>query len=154
MAIGIGQQIKGMVNRARNYWSKLTDGSAHRGQSGRDDIDEAVHQRYGGARETEAETRVPQRQASSADRGMADSTRASPSPSAARSDQRSQPGGQPPGSGQGRASQQMQADSQTRRQYTQQGGSGIQKPLDEQMGSSDGKSGAGRPGRPSSGQRQ
>lgn len=154
MALGIGQQIKGMVNRARNYWSELTDGAAARGKSGRHDVEDAVHQRYGGERGSDAEMRQREDQQPPRDQGRADSVIANSAARAARGGQQGTTGGAQLGSGQGHASPQMQADSQTRRQYTQQGGSGIQKTLNEQLGGGTDKTTGSGGGRPSSGQRR
>lgn len=154
MALGIGQQIKGMVNRARSYWSELTDGAAARGKSGRDDVEDAVHQRYGGERGTDTEMRQRERQQNAQDQGRADSVIANSAARTARGEQQGAAGGSQLGGGQGSASPQMQADSQTRRQYTQQGGSGIQKTLNEQLGGSTDKASGSGADRPSSGQRR
>lgn len=83
MALGIGQQLRNMVDRARHYWADLTDeGGTHRRHE-QQEREDAVHQRYGG---------VPDRDEPDADL------------------------------------------SQRHRQYTQQGGSGTQKTLGEQLG--------------------
>lgn len=132
MAMGIGQQIKGMVDRARHYWAELTDEKDrdHRAQQERED---AVHQRYGGVRgQDDLDTGFRDRQENSPDRGISEADLANPAVRAGRSGQGSQLGGQPD------RDRQMQGGSQTQRQYTQQGGSGIQKTLGDQVGGSAG----------------
>lgn len=127
MAMGIGQQIKGMVDRARHYWAELTDEKDSR-QRTHDERQDSVHQRYGGVRgEDDADLDTGRRESPS-DRIPPD---ASPGSRSARGDQNTQMGGQSD------RDHQMQGASQTQRQYTQQGGSGIQKTLGEQLGGSD-----------------
>lgn len=135
MAMGIGQQIKGMVRRARTYWAELTDEPGKQQKRAREEQEEAVHQRYGGVRgqgERDVDAMLRDRQENSQDRGPSDAELANPTVRATRAGQGGQLGGQ------SRGSAQMQADSQTQRQYAQQGGSGIQKPLSEQLGSNAG----------------
>lgn len=139
MAMGIGEQLKGMVRRARDYWSELTDepGSHKRSTEGK--RTEEVHQRYGGVR-TQGEEEVdtlpvdrPGRDAPSRDTARAQWD----NPAGRRDQQSRQPGGQSD------SGQQMHSESQTSRQYTQQGGSGFQKTPDEQMPGQRGASGTG-----------
>lgn len=135
MATGIGQQIKGMVRRARTYWAEITDAPGKQQRQAREEQEEAVHQRYGGVRgqgERDMDAMLRDRQENSQDRGPSDAELANPTVRATRAGQGGQLGGQ------SRGSAQMQADSQTQRQYAQQGGSGIQKPLAEQLGSNAG----------------
>lgn len=131
MAMGIGQQIKGMVDRARHYWAELTD-EKDRDQRAREEREDAVHQRYGGVRgqgERDLDAGLRDRQEKSPDRGLSDAELANPTVRAARGGLGGQLGGQPD------HDRQMQGGSQTQqRQYTQQGGSGIQKPPGEQVG--------------------
>lgn len=141
MAMGIGQQLKGMVRRARNYWSELTDEQGGQKRNSEREKTEAVHQRYGGVG-TEGEARMGSPRgdrASGASSGRGGSDAQQWDNPAGRSDQ---PNRQP-GSGQVDRGQQMHAESQTSRQYTQQGGSGIQKTLGEQTPGQSGASGTG-----------
>lgn len=117
MATGIGQQLKGMMQKARHYWAELTDDEATRNRHRQEEQDDAVHQRYGGVRSPATTSRDTEKanrdhQEGSQDRGRSDAELASPAARAARSE----------------GSQQMQAE----RQYAQQGGSGSQRPLGEQ----------------------
>lgn len=136
MAMGIGEQLKGMVRRARNYWSELTDEQEDHQRSTERERTEAVHQRYGGARSpSEEQTDTPpgsRPEGRPPGRGSAEAQWDNP---AGRGD----PQGRQPG-GQSDRGQQMHSESQTSRQYAQQGGSGIQKTLGEQT---PGQSGAG-----------
>lgn len=129
MATGIGEQLKGMVRRARNYWSELTDEQGNQKRNTEQESSEAMHQRYGGVRtrsESEADTPPGDRSAGdSPSRGAADAQWDDP---ARRGDQQ---GGQP-GSRQPDRGQQMHSEGQTSRQYAQQGSSGIQKPRVDQ----------------------
>lgn len=131
--MGIGQQIKGMVDRAKHYWAELTDEKdSHRhAQAERED---SLHQRYGGVRsqdESASGTGPQDRTISAQDTGHSDVGRSTP---AQRSGQAAQMGAPAAGD------RQMQGAGQTQRQYTQQGGSGIQKTLGEQLGGSEGES--------------
>lgn len=139
MAMGIGEQLKGMVRRARNYWSELTDEQEGHKRSMEREQAEAVHQRYGGSRpqrEEEIDTPPGSRPGgSSPGRGGAEAQWDNP---AGRGDQQ----GRQPG-GQSDSGQQMHSESQTSRQYTQQGGSGIQKTLAEQIPGQTGAGGTG-----------
>lgn len=159
--MAIGQQIKGAMQRARQYWDELTDASGKRAQSAREEREDAVHQRYGGVRtqgERDAEKLFRERQEESQDRGTPDSVMANPAARAARSGQGGQLGGQSRSNAQmqagrsdtdrpsqsqsqsrapGQAAPGQAAEAQTSRQYTQQGGSGIQKSLGEQLGAGD-----------------
>ena len=137
MAMGIGQQIKGMVDRARHYWAELTDEkeSQQRAQAERE---ESLHQRYGGIRgqdESDIASAPHDRPERPSDREHPGVRQASPTP---RRGQSAQMGGQQD------SERQMQGSSQTQRQYTQQGGSGIQKTLGEQLG--DNETGPGKSG--------
>lgn len=140
--MAIGQQIRSAIQRARGYWADLTDASGKRAQTDREEREDAVHQRYGGVRsqgERDAEQRFQERQEQSQDRGTPDSVMANPAARAARSGQGGQPGGQsrrnnPVQAGNPRAQAGSAGGGQTSRQYTQQGGSGIQKSLGEQLG--------------------
>lgn len=138
MAMGIGQQIKGMMRKARNYWAEMTNDTDTRARHRQEKQDDAVHQRYGGVPpqgERDIEHGFRGRQASAQDRGPSDAELASQAARSARG-QGSQLGGEPSGS------QQMQSP-QSQRQYAQQGGSGNQKPLAEQMGGQSGAQGTG-----------
>lgn len=136
MALDIRQQIKGVVRRAQDYWADLTDASGRRAQAHRAERDDTVHQSYGGVRGEDEGDAAPGRARPEA---SPDAAMPPPAARAARGGQTGQPGGQsrrsapapagqtgsrPPGAGSG----------QTSRQYVQQGGSGIQKSLDEQLG--------------------
>ncbi len=129
MATGIGEQLKGMVRRARNYWSELTDEHGRqKHRTGQERSDEEVHQRYGGVRTksgSETDALRGGRPGGSPGRGNAEAPWDNP---AGRSDQQ----GRQPGRGQPDRGQQMHSESQTSRQYTQQGGSGFQKSLEKQ----------------------
>lgn len=129
MAMGIGQQIRGMVDRARHYWSELTDEKG-RDQRAHDEREDAVHQRYGGVRgqDEDAGAAFRDRQENSQDRGLSDAERADALARATHGGQGGQLGGQAGHPGQ------VQAGSQAQRQYTQQGGSGLQKTLGDQLG--------------------
>lgn len=162
MALGIGQQIKGVVQRARSYWADLTDASGKRSQHDREEKEDAVHQRYGGVSaqgERDADTLFRERQEESQDRGLPDAVMGNPAARAARG-QATQPGGQSRRNnpvqagapqmqaGQANAPAQARGAGQTSRQYTQQGGSGIQKSLGDQLGRDSGTNapGAAAPG--------
>lgn len=140
MATGIGQQLKGMVRRARNYWSELTDEQGSQKHSRGRERTESVHERYGGDRtKGEARTDTPRGDRSgggSASRGTSETQWDNP---AGRGDQQ----GKPPGSGQSDRGQQTHSESQTSRQYAQQGGSGIPKAPNEQSAGQSGTSRAG-----------
>lgn len=140
MATGIGEQLKGMVRRARNYWSDLTDEQGSQKHNTERESSEAMHQRYGGVRtrgESETDALPGDRSGSdSRSRGTAEAQWDDPS---RRGDQQ---GGQP-GGGQPDRGQQMRSEGQASRQYAQQGDSGIQKPQTEQMPGQAGASGAG-----------
>lgn len=135
MATGIGQQLKGMMQKARHYWAELTDEESTRARHRQEEQEDAVHQRYGGVR-TQGERDLGKAfgapQENSQDRGPSDAELANPAVRAARG-QGSAHGGEPTGG------QQMQG-SQAQRQYAQQGGSGIQKTLAEQEGGQIGES--------------
>jgi hypothetical protein len=139
MATGIGQQLKGMVRKARNYWAELTDEESTRTQHRQEEQEDAVHQRYGGVR-TQGERAIDKglhsSQENPPDRGPSDTILASEAARAGRGMSSGPRGSEPTGS------QQMQG-SQTQRQYTQQGGSGIQKTIGEQVGGQTGAQGTG-----------
>lgn len=129
MATGIGQQLKGMMQKARHYWAELTDEESTRARHRQEEQEDAVHQRYGEERtqgERELGKTFRDHQENSPDRGPSDAELVNPSVRAARG-QGSARGSEPAGV------QQMQG-SQAQRQYAQQGGSGIQKTLAEQQG--------------------
>lgn len=158
MATGIRQQIRGVVNRARNYWAELTDGATHRTQSGQREIDEAVHERYGGRRGPEDDARLHERQARTQESQPA-SRSSPPAGSAMRSNPAAgrsvpaRPGRGQQGSGShGIAGQQMQADM-AERPYTQPGSNPTRKPSNETPGGSDAKRAVRGSGR-APGQRQ
>lgn len=107
MNIGIGQQLKDMMRRARSYWAELTDDDH---QLHLHEEDEEVHQSYGGVRE----------------QGDNAAAQAQPRP---KPKQRS---------GRPTTAVPLQGNGQSQRQYAQQGGSGSQKPLAEQLDNEEG----------------
>lgn len=136
---GIGQQLRGMVQKARHYWAELTEDQDTRARHRQEEQEDAVHQRYGGVRtqgERDIDRMFHDRQESSQDRGPSDAELASTPVRAARGQGGTQLGSEPTGG------QQMQSP-QTQRQYAQQGGSGIQKTLGEQLGGQTGAGGTG-----------
>lgn len=174
MALGIGQQLKHMVDRARHYWSELTDEDGSRRRHEQEEREEAVHQRYGGVRaqgERDLDKMLQDHEENSMDRGLSDAELANPAVRAARGDTSpsrmgrgatgpSGPSGRPgeptrqgeqlgsqdlqdqPRHQQMQGNPQQPGDAQRQRQYTQQGGSGIQKTLAEQLGASTPQTGA------------
>lgn len=128
MAMGIQQRLRGIVDKARAYWADLTDETAHRSQADQEELEDAVHQRYGGVRtkgERDIAAMKRDRDENSMDRGPSDALMANPAARAGRTEQLGS---------QRRSQQQMQDNQTTQRQYAQQGGSGSQKTLGEQMG--------------------
>lgn len=154
--MAMGEQLRGLMRKAKQYWSELTDEDSSssqraRRQSRSEEQEDAVHQRYGGVRTQgerdlgveddgfrDAEAAYRDRQENSQDRGPADAILANPAARAGlgRAGQGGQLGGQEMNR-QPHAGGQQQMQNQTGRQYTQQGGSGIQKTLGEQMSQQD-----------------
>lgn len=133
--MGIGERWKGLAQKARNFWAELTEDEARKAGPQDQAGAEVVHQRYGGTEKNsellrgspEAEQAKRVRDEESMDQGPEDALLGNPAARAGRSSQR---GG----------TQQMQ-DTQQSRQYTQQGGSGLQKTVGQQMGGQAGSSG-------------
>lgn len=136
MATGIGQQIKDMVGRARHYWAELTDEKHNRPQAQHAREEAEVHQRYGGVRRQDEQDEPvdPDLHGRPADLADRVPPHAPPLSRSARTGEGAQMGAHEGGIAE--TPHQMQGSSQTQRQYTQQGGSGIQKTLGEQLGES------------------
>lgn len=124
-----GQQWRGIVQKARDFWADLTEDEGRKSAKG----GEAMHQRFGtdeahsqlAEGSAAAERARRDRDENSMDRGPDDSIMANP---AARA-------GRQMGGSQRTASAQQAQDTQQTRQYTQQGGSGLQqKTPGQQMG--------------------
>lgn len=128
--MNIGQRWQGLVQKARDLWADLTEDESGRSGTTR----EAVHQRFGGTEKhselargsSVAERAKRSRDETSMDRGPDDAILANPAARAGRA----QMGGRPTDS----AQQAHAQEGLQSRQYTQQGGSGIQKTIGQQTG--------------------
>lgn len=140
MATGIGERIGGqvrdMVRRARHYWAELTD-EKDLDASGQKQRADSIHQRFGEEEahaDHDSEARYRDHQESSQDQGMSDAERASAVVRAARRPLQTPTRPGHPQAGAAPADT-PRTPGVASRQYTQQGGSGIQKTLGEQLAS-------------------
>jgi hypothetical protein len=125
--MNLQQRWKGLVQKARSMWADLTEDEGRKHGTGGD----AVHKRFGTdeehlaqERSSNAERAWRERNENSMDTGPDDALLANP---AARA-------GRQMGGSRATASAQQAQDSQQTRQYTQQGGGGMQKTPGQQMG--------------------
>lgn len=122
--MNLEQRWKGLVQKARSMWAEMTEDEGRKHGTGGD----AVHQRFGTDEEhtpaRNADQAWRERNENSMDRGPDDAVLANP---AARA-------GRQMGGARATSSAQQAQDSQQSRQYTQQGGGGLQKTPGQQMG--------------------
>lgn len=141
MATGLGERIGGqvrdMMRRARHYWAELTD-EKDLDASGQQQRADSIHQRFGeeeAQADQDSEDRYRDYQEASQDQGMSDAERASAAVRAARRPVQTPTRAGHPQAGAAPADT-PRTPGVASRQYTQQGGSGIQKTLGEQLASS------------------